>query len=130
MKNVFIISASIVLLIVCYNLKHAGLTTGIIFYIAGCGTVLLCRKLFPNEGEETFYKYDEYDDELEFYTYTTFRNESGDTIWDNFLADMYDDDTLSFVSDDREKFYNDNIEKYSNQLDAQIADESIRYNFR
>ena len=131
MKQTLIIFVTIILLIICYNLEQFGLAIGIAFYVSGCATMVLFQSMFHTDSDEQdVYKYDEYEsdddyDEPEFYSYLDFLNESNETIWDYFLLDMYDDDTLTFMSDDREKFYNDNIEKYSNQLEKQIKNEYV-----
>ena len=127
MKQFLIIFVTIILLIICYNLEQFGLVIGIAFYVAGCATMVLFQN-WIHVGDKSVYKYDEHIDideyiEPEFYSYHDFLNESSETIWDNFLADMYGDDTVTFVSDDREKFYNDNVEKYSNLLHKQICAE-------
>ena len=129
MKQFLIIFVTIILLILCYNLEQFGLAIGIAFYVSGCATMVLFQNMFHTDSDEQdVYKYDEYVDtddydEPDFYSYHDFVNESSETIWDNFLTDMYGDDTLTFVSDDREQFYNENIEKYSYLLHRQICNE-------
>ena len=130
MKQTLIIFVTIILLIICYNLEQFGLVIGIAFYVAGCATMILFQSMFHTDSDEEkdVYKYETYIDtdeyiEPEFYSYRDFLNESSETIWDNFLHDIYGDETVTFVSDDREQFYNDHIEKYSYLLHKQICNE-------